>query len=201
MSLVHSLSMPGDSLQAQLRLVTLAFRCIQLRDAVSLFSRIIVEKASEIDHLTKCRLRFFNAVSLLLSHLTPTVWMVGYAIPRHFRLIHEKYGVELGINSMQGREAKHVSLQQYARHSNLSGRWKNVLKHDYISSIWLRKLEPFHFAYIKSKQIFIPKRIHSSRFCYCGFQKADTENKCLYCSSLLFQVVETSAAEGKLHKS
>ena len=198
MSLVHSLSMPGDSLQAQLRLVTLAFCCIQLRDAVSLFSRIIVENVSEIDHLTKCCLRFFNAVSLLLSDVTPTVWTVGYAIPRHFRLIYEKYGVGLGINSMQGREAKHVSLQQYARHSNLSGRWKNALKHDYISSIWLRKLEPFHFAYSKSKQSFIPKRIHSSGFCYCGFQKADTENKCLYCSSVLFQVVETSAAEGKL---
>ena len=94
-----------------LDMVTLAFCCIQLLDAVSLFSLIIVENASEIDHLTKCCLRFFNAVSLLLSDVTPIVWTVGYAIPRNFRLIYEKYGVGLGINSMQGREAKHVSLQ------------------------------------------------------------------------------------------
>lgn len=124
---------------------------------MSLFSRIIVENVSEIDQLRKCCLQFFNAVSLLLSDMTPTVWTVGYAIPRHFRLIYEKYGVGLGINSTQGKEAKHVSLQQYARHSNLSGHWKNVLKHDYISSIWLRKLEPFYFAYSKSKQSLYQK--------------------------------------------
>ena len=127
MYLIHSLAMPNESEKNQLRLVTLSFCCLKLHDAVSLFSRIIVADASVITDLKKCCLQFFNVVSLMLDNVTPTVWTVGYAIPRHFEMIHEKYGLGLGINSMQGREAKHVCLQQYARHSNLSRRWNNVL--------------------------------------------------------------------------
>ena len=65
-----------------------------------------------------------------------------------------------------------------------------MLKHDYISSIWLRKLEPFHFVYTKSKHNFIPKRIHNSGFCYCGLQKGAEESKCLYCSSRAYFSVQ-----------
>ena len=52
MFLIHSLSVQDDSVQAQLRLVTLAFCCIELQDAVSLFSRIIVMSVSEVDKLS-----------------------------------------------------------------------------------------------------------------------------------------------------
>jgi hypothetical protein len=52
MFLIHSLSVQDDSVQAQLRLVTLAFCCIELWDAVSLFSRIIVMSVSEVDKLS-----------------------------------------------------------------------------------------------------------------------------------------------------
>lgn len=198
MYLIHSLAMPNESEKNQLRLVTLSFCCLKLRDAVSLFSRIIVADASVITELKKCCLQFFNVVSLMLANVTPTVWTVGYAIPRHFEMIHEKYGVGLGINSMQGREAKHVCLQQYARHSNLSQRWNNVLKHDFISSVWLRKLDPFHFVYNKCKDAYVPHIIHQSCFCYCGFGKADTEVECIYCSSAMFKAIEVLATDGKL---
>ena len=198
MFLIDSLAMPLDSKQSQLRLATFAFCCLKLRDAVSLFSRIIVGNVSMISDLKNCCLQFFNAISLMLADVTPTIWTIGYAIPRHFQMLYEKFGVGLGINSMQGREAKHVRLQQYAHHSNLSGRWDNVLKHDYISSVLLRKLDPFHFGYHKSKDSYIPQRIQQSGFCYCGFKKAGIESKCIYCSSVMFKALEVSATGGEL---
>ncbi len=198
MYLIHSLAMPNESEKNQLRLVILSFCCLKFRDTVSLFSCIIVADASVVTDLKKCCLQFFNVVSLMLANVTPTVWTVGYAIPRHFEMIHEKYGVGLGINSMQGREAKHVCLQQYACHSNLSQRWNNILKHDFISSVWLRKLDPFHFVYNKCKDAYVPHRIHQSCFCYCGFGKADTEVECIYCSSAMFKAIEVLATDGKL---
>ncbi|XP_028416686.1 uncharacterized protein LOC114540874 [Dendronephthya gigantea] len=81
MYLIHSLTLPNDSKQSQLRLATLAFCCLKLRDAVSLFSRIVVDNASVIGDLKKCCLQFFNAVSLMLADVSPTIWTIGYAIP------------------------------------------------------------------------------------------------------------------------
>ena len=156
MSLINALTSLDDSDQIRLKLATIAFCCLKLRDAVSMFSRVIVDKEVLIE-MKSCCLQFFNAVSLLLLNVTPTVWTVGYAIPYHSDLLFQKYGIGLGINSMQGREAKHVCLQQYARHSSVSRRWHNVLKHDYISSVFLRKQDPSHFAYHKTRSSYIPK--------------------------------------------
>ena len=142
--------------------------------------------------------QFFNAVSLLLSNVTPTVWTIGYAVPRHSELLFEQFGVGLGINSMQGYKAKHVCLKQYAGHSNLSQRWSSVLKHDYISSVWIRKFDPYHFSYKKSWNSFIPNRIQQSAYCHCGFEKDETEAECLYCSSALFKAIDATASSGKL---
>ena len=170
MPLINALTSINDSDQAKLRLATISFCCLKLCDAVSMFSRIVVDKNVLVE-LKSCCSQFFNAVSLLLLNVTPTVRTIGYAIPYHFGLLFENYGVGLGINSMQGREAKHVCLQQYARHSSVGTRWHNVLKHNYISSILLRKQDPFYFAYHKNSSSYIPKRISFSGFCYCGFEK------------------------------
>ena len=41
---------------------------------------------------------------------------------------------------MQGREAKHVRLQQYAKHASLAIRWEVVLKHDFVPMFGLEGL-------------------------------------------------------------
>ena len=121
MHLINSLSFPDDSKEAKLRLATLAFWSVKLCDAVSMFSSVIVSRAV-LDELRTCCRQFFNAVSLLLSGVTPTIWRIDYVIPMHSDFLFQKFGFGLGINSMQGREAKHVCLQQYACHSCISKR-------------------------------------------------------------------------------
>ena len=47
-------------------LATLAFCCVKLRDAVSMFLRVVVDM-EVLDELKTCCRQFFNAVSLLLQ--------------------------------------------------------------------------------------------------------------------------------------
>ena len=148
---------------------TFAFVGIQLRNATSRFTRICIDATVLQELKDSCR-NYFNACSLLLDKVTPTVWTVGYAIPFHAELLFKKFGVGLGMNSMQGREAKHIRIAQFSKHETLTARWTSVLKHDYITSVWLRKQEPSTVEYHKCKDIYEPKEINVHGFCCCGLE-------------------------------
>ena len=106
-----------------------------MRNAVSRFVRVTVDD-SVIDEIDAYCKYFVNCCSMMLGQVTPTVW---------------KYGVGLGINTMRGREAKHVKIQQFAVHATHATRWSHVLKHDYISNVWLRRQDNSSCKYTKTK--------------------------------------------------
>ena len=133
MYLVAALESEGDSPEIQMRLCAIAHCALELRGAVSLFSRVNIQERDLIELEDHC-LRFVNAVSTMLQTVSPTVWTIGYAVPYHTRILFNKYKLGLGVNSMQGREAKHVRLQQYTKHASLASRWEVVLKHDFVTS-------------------------------------------------------------------
>ena len=68
------------------------------------------------------------------------LFLLNYAY-NYASTIYQSLGV--GVNSMQGRKAKHVSIAQYAKHATLSSRFVLVFRHDYITGIWLRMQDPF----------------------------------------------------------
>ena len=107
-------------------------------------------------------------------------------------------GVGLGVNRMQGREAKHVSLSQYSRHATLTGRWKLVLRHDYITCVWIRREDPFHSSYVKGKEQYIPSDVSLDGICYCGFPNEERGQCCKLCLSSLYRAVAENAASGTL---
>ena len=89
---------------------------------------------------------YFTANRLLLDGANPTVWTVAYAIPYHTSQLFETLGFGLGLNSMQGREAKQVKLAKYVKHtSNVknSMRWSIVFRHEFVCLIWLREMDPY----------------------------------------------------------
>ena len=197
MFLIDSLRRESDLGPESLRLMSVAFAALQLRDAVSKFSRVATNAAICQELKVHCQL-FFNTCSLLMKSVNPTVWTVGYAIPFHNAALFREFGFGLGINTMQGREAKHVTLSSFARHATLSTRLSLVMRHEYISSIWLRKIDLFHFRYAKCKDKYIPKEAHLPEFCYCGFKLDENEAKCFYCSSSLHEAISRSAQKGEL---
>ena len=184
MFVLQALSDPVDSTVTQLKLASIAFCCVQLRDAVSYFSRVNITQA-EVEKCKLACLHFFNACVLFKS-VTPTLWTVGYAIPRHLQILFDRYGMGLGLNSMQGREAKHVRLFQFAKHSTKSTRWSMVLRHDYISNVWVCEHEPACLLYTKYKAHYIPNEAELETFCYCGFPAKEDIDSCSICSSIVF---------------
>ena len=90
----------------------------------------------------------------------------------------------LGVNSMQGRKAKHVRIAQYAKHATLSSRFVLVFRHDYITGIWLRMQDPSSVPYHKNKEVYEPE-ISNEAFCHCGLERVAGGEKCeffLICS-------------------
>lgn len=197
MFLIDSLKRENETDRELLRLMSVAFAALQLREAVSKFSRVETDAAICEELGVHCQL-FFNTCSLLLRSISPTVWTVGYAIPFHNKELFRKFGLGLGINTMQGREAKHVTLSSFAQHATLSTRWSLVMRHEYIRSIWLRKIDPFHFRYARCKDRYTPKEAHLPGFCYCGFKTGENQAKCVYCSSNLYKAICRTAQTGEL---
>jgi hypothetical protein len=113
---------------------------------------------------------------------TPSEWSIGKVVPVHAKWMFERYGVGLGINTMQGREAKHVHIASYAKHSNIKNRWSLVFRDDYISKIWLPLQQPSLLTYHRTKESLVPERLEGViLYCYCGFPKGAFTGKYFYC--------------------
>ena len=191
-----------------LKLHTLAFIGVQIRDAAAIYSRVDVSK-QEVDDLKGLCQKYFTANRLLLDGVNPTVWTVGYAIPYHTSQLFETLGYGLGLNSMQGREAKHVKLAKYVENTcnvKKSMRWWIVFRHEFVCLIWLREMDPYSVIYHQEKKkdpdSYIPKRVkdHDERFCYCGLLKLNvTDEGCMVCTDNVMKLVKQSVFTGKVN--
>jgi hypothetical protein len=50
----------------------------------------------------------------------------------------ETYGMGLGLNTMEGTEAKHIAIAKYAVNTAHKYWWERVFCDKYISLVWLR---------------------------------------------------------------
>lgn len=202
MHLLKAISCNHDSPSDSLRIAVLAFVGLRLRNATSRFSRVIINE-NILHELKDCCKKYFNAYSILLGNITPTVWTIGYAVPYHTELLFKYLGIGLGVNSMQGREAKHVRISDYAKYSTLKTRWKLVMRHDFISNVWLRRHDPLKSLYKKCKDVYVPPEIDLPQSCQCGLEIDSNLNPhgCSICSSKLYKFVEATAESGKLDQN
>jgi len=81
--------------------------------------------------------RFRASVKFLEIFLsaTPTSWTIDHIVPAHARQIHQSLGMGFGVNTMQGREAKHIALDKFTRNTQFSNRWLQVFRHEYVSGL------------------------------------------------------------------
>ena len=73
-----------------------AYIALQLRNAVSLFSRMTISDG-EIQDLTVICRNYYRANALFIGKVTPTVWTVGHVIPVHTQDVKSKYGKGLAV--------------------------------------------------------------------------------------------------------
>lgn len=103
--------------------------------------------------------------------------------------MYNDLGFGLGLNSMQGREAKHTKLACYAKNTTKGKRlrWWQIFKHEFMELIWIKekdckqvakKLLNTHSSendsiqggYTKDKYI-PPYCLSNDKFCVCGEPK------------------------------
>ena len=197
MSIVLSLKTDTDQDPHTFQLHVFAYTAINLRDSVSLFSRITVS-GEEIKNLQQVCSNFFRATSLFLSGCTPTSWTIGHVVPLHAKQLCSSIGMGLGVNTMEGREAKHIALANFTRNTQYSNRWAQVFRHEYVSLIWLRENGCDEILHKNTKNVYIPNRCHTDQFCHCGQPKTVNVEKCSFCLEHFRVILSNCVAQGKI---
>jgi hypothetical protein len=103
-------------------------------------------------------------------------------VPAHAKEMKLKYNMGFGLDFMEGREAKHISISRYSNNTNYQKRWEQVFMHEFVSLIWLREkgyntIKPT----TSSKLSYVPKRVTEPSYCDCGLNKDMDCSKCRFC--------------------
>ena len=195
MYIVESLKTDEDQNVHTFKLHVFAYTGLNLRDSVSLFSRISMS-SEQVQSLSQVCSNYFRATALFLKS-TPTSWTIGHVVPVHAQQLQETLGLGLGINTMEGREAKHVTLAKFTNNAQYNNRWSQVFKHEYISLFWLRENGCDETVYKHTSNVYIPKRCFTHDFCYCGLPKDGNVEKCSFCSQHFQKLVSDCVLQGK----
>ena len=114
MFLVDAIKGDSENRKLLMKLICIVFIAIKLKDCAPRFSMYhitppVVQELQEISH------DYFTAVVLFTDKVSCTNWSIGHLAPVHTQWMFDKYGTGLGLNTMQGREAKHVQIASYAK--------------------------------------------------------------------------------------
>ena len=115
-------------------------------------------------------------------------------------------GLGLGLNTMEGGEAKHIAIAKYAANKAQKYRWGQVFCHEYISLVWLHAHS--YTGNINSLSntsdsdnllSYIPKHVlnKNPNFCIYGLDKQVADELCRFCSGELRKKIKKSINEGK----
>ena len=196
MYLVDSLTKPNETPLEMIKSIAFAVVGTELREAVSLFSRVEISQEEIHELKDRCN-KYFNGYALFIWEITPTIWTIGYCVSYHTQQLYDKFRLGLGLNTMQGREAKHISISNFAKHSTLANRWDMVFRHEFVSCVWLREHDPMSIHYKHVCVKCVPEHISKQEFCFCRYMKDRQAEKCKFCSHPLFTQVQTSVENGE----
>ena len=116
MTLLSALELEDDQPVHIFALHLFATIAVNLRDSVSVFSRIKKVTDEEVMILTVVTRNYFRACALFSS----TTWTIGHCVPANTKQIKQELGVGFGVNTMEGRESKHVSVARFAQNTHHS---------------------------------------------------------------------------------
>lgn len=152
MILIKVISCDEDDFINRLQFCVFVYVGLQLRDFVSRFSRVIVDKIVVGEFSEFCR-KYFNVSVMFLNNVIFIVWIIGYVVLYYVGLFYKMFFLGLGIN--KGREAKYVRIFQYVKYVILSIRCRFVMRYDYVIAVWLRKFEFFKLFYYKCIDVYV----------------------------------------------
>lgn len=180
-----------------MKLLAIVYIGIKLRDCAAIFSMYYLNEEN-LAKLHQLSHDYFTAVALF-GHVSSTVWSIGHLVYPHSKKMFDKFGVGLGINTMQGQEAKHVQIASYVRNSLYKKRWSQVFRHDFISKLWLPIQQPSLLVFPRSNYTLIPTRVSKDlqHYCYCGMSKDADAKHCFFCGHCLMKEIKVTIRERK----
>eukprot|EP00732_Lithocolla_globosa_P001393 Lithocolla_globosa_v1_NODE_685_length_3439_cov_15.378842.p1 type:complete len:954 gc:universal NODE_685_length_3439_cov_15.378842:530-3391(+) len=203
--ITNALTFPGETDRQKLTRASLRFSGLELRDAASLWNRILIDDPLISDQLEN-HCRSFNAAWVLFGGTpTPTTWTIGNIIPYHFRKTVAELGVGLGIYTMQGRESENAGVKIDLENSNMAleskeyvvprgvgnDKWGQVILANYIRVIFLERHLPSSLGRIGHYKPRIPQRCTNGTYCWCGESpKVDGSDVCEACGDFFFRLVK-----------
>ena len=168
MDVIEAVISPNDTEARNVKLYAVAFSGLKLRNACSHLNRVTDIDQKGIDDLEKFCREYFICSSLFNTSVTLSMWTVGLCVPYHSGSLFSAFQVALGINTLQGREAKHQKLATYAEFSLPKERWEKVFLREHMSLICHRQQNLHVVKYSKSKLQYIPKMCYTREFCFFG---------------------------------
>ena len=85
------------------RIHAIAFAAEQLHEVTSIMSQVNINSEAVTALDMHCK-KFFQVMSLFFGAVTPTTWTIGHAVPVHTAQIFAKFGLGLGLNTMQAEK-------------------------------------------------------------------------------------------------
>ncbi|XP_064652953.1 uncharacterized protein LOC135503337 [Lineus longissimus] len=184
------------------RLLVLHQMCLVGRDAIALMSQMKFSMYDLQCLKEKCE-TYHRIHAMFLAHVSLTTWHAGYIVPYHAGLVYLKFGTGLGINTLQGREAKHKQIANYGKFSTPGNKWECIFRHEIAQLIWL----PDNDALEEAKHIERSRRKKSKLHVYlegsfkddCSCRPSDdVDSPCKYCSHPWKNLIIDSCNNGKI---
>ena len=184
------------------KMYVLAYAGQMLRDSAAIFTRVHISEQDlcRLDHACK----MYYRVHALFLRMNLTVWTLGQVVPVHTRDMYNAFGYGLGLNTMQGREAKHQQLLRYMQHTpglKPENRWEIVFRHEFADLIWLPKSVPSCDTYRRKSgfihsenDLLVPSFCSLPGNCSCGRMKQD--GVCCVCDAQQMLDIKDACKEG-----
>ena len=180
-----------DKMKKSVLAILYAMHC--LREACGIFSKIHI-KQNELQSLEYYCKQYYTTVAIFFRP-TLSVWHLGHIVPEHCANIFEQLGYGLGLNAMQGREAKHLAIHSYAKHAMYHRRWSMIFEHEYMECIHLKTITKEKYYYKTTKPNF--NKVDGGHCPICNLP----QNKCTMCSTEIMADVKDAVLVRAGYKS
>ena len=164
------------------------FQFIHLRIIISNTVRVSSFNENQLKIMENSCTLLFKSWCLTDDKVTPSFWTICNAAPYHAKQTLAEYNLGLGVNSMEGREQKHQSIERYSRNTTYRDRWPMIFRHEFIQLIHLRESGFDTVNYLKKHKSYMPEIFDGINCNRCGLDLRD--DKCIICDSDLMKKVK-----------
>ena len=187
--LVHNITDQG----VLKRLHEIYFISVELRASISLSARIEKFNDNDLKSLLEHCNNFYRACAITEPSVSPSVWIVGNAVPFYSSKTLSEYGLGLGCNTMKGREQKHQCIAKYAENSTHQNRWNYIFMHEFMQLVHLRENGYDKRKYRKTKSRYIPD-FAPGQCQNCGIKM---EQACDFCDNAWYKNIKTKVLQNE----